>query len=132
MPISTTRGLSGSNALGSTAFSKVGAGKEFPIRRPCGADSNALTRFTLFFGGYESCEGSTSCAVVQRSISVLVEAGIHFIWRTNWPDRDHATRAGREEEVDQPVAFPARAELLHAVARARSAATRDLHWLAPA
>src|SRR6516162_72047 len=47
MPISTTRGLSGSNALGSTAFSKVGAGKEFPIRRPCGADSNALTRFTF-------------------------------------------------------------------------------------
>src|SRR5438045_6734265 len=72
------------------------------------------------------------CTVVWRSVSVLVETRIHLVWRTHRPDRDHANRAGRKEKMDQPVAFSARAELLHAPSRSRSAAARDLYRLAPA
>src|SRR3954451_3901166 len=73
---------------------------------------------------------STSDAVVCRSVPILVKARVHFIRRTDRPNRDHADRVGRKEKVDQPIALFARAELLHAAARPRSATTRDLHRLA--
>src|SRR5437016_1182497 len=72
------------------------------------------------------------CAVVWRGVSVLVKARIHFVWRTDRPDRDHANRAGRKEKMDQPIAISARLELLHVAARPGGATTRDLHRLAPA
>src|SRR6266480_2784009 len=130
MRISMTTNSSAQSASELIACLKVGRGREFPIRKFCGAGSNASTRSTHFFAGYERSwaharpafarwlrrGGSTSCAVVWRSVSVLAETRVHLVWRTNRPDRDHANRAGRKEKMDQPVAVFACVELLHAAA----------------
>src|SRR5437667_1199486 len=114
----------------------------------CVAVLNALMRSTRFCNGDEgqfttSYSGQTRsihhrtdspwrtcCAIVCRSVSLLVEAWLHLLRRADRADRDHADGTSRKEKMDQPIEFPARAQLLHAATRPRSAATRDLHWLA--
>src|ERR1700736_5270375 len=61
-----------------------------------------IQRFDLHESRNARCRPTrtTSCAVVWRSASVLAQARIHFVWRTDWTDRDHANRAGREKEMD--------------------------------
>src|SRR5947209_5815171 len=73
---------------------------------------------------------STRRALVCGSIPFLVEARLHLVRRTDWPDRHHADRVGREEEMDQSIAFSARVKLLHAPAWTGGAATGDLYRLA--
>src|ERR1043166_5172144 len=48
------------------------------------------------------------CADVWPGPSILAETWLHFIRRPDWPDRDHADRAGRKEKMDQPIAFSSR------------------------
>ena len=50
--------------------------------------------------------------------------------RPGRPDRGDAAQAGRREALDRPAPVPARPELLHAAARPRGPAARDLHRLA--
>src|SRR6266404_2308098 len=88
---------------------------------------NFKTRSTRLRRGYR---GHASRAIIRRSVSFLVKARTHLVWRTDRTDRDHANRAGRKEKMDQSVAISARAELLHAASRARGATTRHLHRLA--
>src|SRR5690242_15078496 len=59
-----------------------------------------------------------------RSISLLAKTRLHLLRRTHRPNRHHANRVGGEKEVDQPIPFFARAELLHAPARPGGAAAR--------
>ena len=69
---------------------------------------------------------------LRRGAALLAEAGLHQLRRAGRADRHHAHRTGRAAPLDQRAAFPACAELLHAAARPRGAATGDLHRLAAA
>src|ERR1700720_957028 len=136
-PIWTTRNFSASNVSESIACSKVGQKRDCQMKRFCVAVSIASTRSTHSCSGDEDDEDSTTrrtrstcCTHLCRSVSILAEARIHFVWWPDRPDRDHANGARREEEMDQPVAISARVKLLHAAARSRSAAAGDLHRLA--
>src|SRR6266446_6041507 len=53
MPISMTTNSSAQSVSELIACLKVGRAREFPIRKFCGAGSNASTRSTHFFAGYE-------------------------------------------------------------------------------
>src|SRR5713101_3815329 len=116
MPIWTTRDFSGSNVWESIACSKVGQKRDCPMRRFCVAVLSASTRSTHFCnddeGDFVTADSgptrSTCCAVVCGSVSVLVKTRIHFVWRADRPDRDHANGAGRKEKMDQPIAISAR------------------------
>src|SRR6266853_4836712 len=146
MRISMTTNSSAQSASELIACLKVGRAREFPIRKFCGAGSSALTRSTHLFDEYERRwrharpafarwlrrGGSTSCAVVWRSVSVLVEARVHFVWRTDWSDRDDARRTRREKTLDRQCQVSARAKFLHVAARPGSATACHLHRLAPA
>src|SRR5947208_8480319 len=121
MRISMTTNSSAQSASELIACLKVGRAREFPIRKFCGAGSSALTRFMHLFDEYERRwrparpafarwlrrGGSTSCAVVWRSVSVLVEARVHFVWRTDRPDRDLANRAGGVKKMAWRVTLSA-------------------------
>src|SRR5438045_7269719 len=120
------KNLSGPSASGSIESSKAGREKVCPTRRFCGEAGNALTRSTHFCTGYESVRrhpgstcnaGAASSALVWRSTSILVEARIHLVRRTDRPDCDHADRVGGKEKMDQPIAIPARPEFLHVASR---------------
>ncbi len=63
---------------------------------------------------------------LRRGPALLARARRHQLRRPGRADRDHAHRAGRAPPLDQRTALPARAELLHAAARAAGAAARDL------
>src|SRR5439155_26486142 len=131
MRISMTRNSSAQSVSELIACLKVGRAREFPIRKFSGAGSNASTRSTHFFAGYERswaharpafarwlrCGGSTAPAVVWRSVSVLAETQFHFVWRTHPPDRGHANRAGRGEKMDLSVTLFAPPEPLDAASR---------------
>ena len=59
--------------------------------------------------------------------------GLHrseLLRRPGRPDRGHAAQARRREALDRSAPVPARPELLHAAARPRGPAARDLHRLA--
>src|SRR5437762_3716517 len=73
---------------------------------------------------------STCRAVILRSIPFLVEARLHLVRWTDWPDRHHADRVGREEEMDQSVTIFTRVELLHVASRSGSDPARDSHRVA--
>src|SRR6266849_8805839 len=108
MPIWTTRDFSGSNVWESIACSKVGQKRDCPMRRFCVAVLSASTRSTHFCnddeGDFVTADSGptrsirqrtdspwrTYCAVVCRSASFLVEAGVHLIRWTDRPDRHHA------------------------------------------
>src|SRR5437667_1960528 len=106
MRISMTTNSSAQSVSELIACLKVGRAREFPIRKFCGAGSNASTRSTHFFAGYERswaharpafarwlrCGGAAGRAGVLRSVSVLAETGIHLVLRTGWVDRGYATR----------------------------------------
>ena len=62
----------------------------------------------------------------------MAEARLPQLRRPRRADRAHAPRAGRAPALDLREALPARAQLLHAAARPRGAAARDLHRLADA
>src|SRR5438093_13556972 len=101
------------------------------------ADSTVLMASTAFCNGYEirprnrgRTAQSTCRAVILRSIPLLVEARLHLVRWTDWPDRHHADRVGREEEMDQSVTIFTRVELLHVASRSGSDPARDLHRLA--
>src|SRR3984893_5955073 len=87
-----------------------------------------IQRFDLHESRNARCRQtrSTSCADFWRSASILAEARLHLLRRTDRPDRHHANRAGRKKEMDQPIAFSSRVELLHASARTGGAAAGDL------
>src|SRR5437879_8389677 len=99
MPIWTTRDFNASNAWESIACSKVGQKRDCPMRRFCVAVLSASTRSTHFCNDDEGDRvtadsgptRSTYCAVVCRSASFLVEAGVHLIRWTDRPDRHHAS-----------------------------------------
>ena len=74
----------------------------------------------------------TGCRALWRRAALLAEAGLHQLWRPRRADCHHAHRTGRAPPLDQRAALPARAELLHAAARPRGAATGHLHRLAAA
>src|SRR4029453_2371337 len=134
----TTRGFNGSKLWGLIVFSRVGRKKEFPTMRSCGAVSPVLTRSTHTCSGDESAslrasscsETSTNCTVVRRGVSILVEARLHLLRRTEWADRDDACGIGREKTLDRQFAISARAEFLHAASRPGGTATSHLHRLA--
>src|SRR4029077_4237609 len=121
-----------------------GRAREFLIRKFCGAGSSALTHSTHFFAGYERRwlparpafarwlrrRGSTSCAVVWRSVSILAETRVHLVWRTERPDRHDARRTRREKTLDRQCQVSARAKFLHVAARPGSATACHLHRLA--
>ena len=69
---------------------------------------------------------------VPRGAARLAEDRPRQFRRAGRADRAHASRAGRGEALDRRDAIPARAELLHAAARPRGAAARDLCRLAHA
>src|SRR4030095_10433520 len=139
-PTWTTRGFNGWKRLGLIVFSRVGRKKAFRTMRSCVAASPALTHSTHTCSGDESdsvrtnsCSAtSANCTVVRRGVSILVEARLHILRRTEWADRDDAYRVGREKTLDRQRTFSARAEFLHVASRPRSASTRHLHRLAVA
>src|SRR5712671_7228022 len=65
-----------------------------------------------------------------RGLPLLGQARFHRLRRTDRPDCDYAQRVGREEKVDWRITLLARAELLHALTGAGSAATGYLRRLA--
>src|SRR5882672_9887532 len=69
---------------------------------------------------------------LRRVLQSLAQDRLHQLRRAGRPDRHDAPHRGRREEMDRGVAVPARAELLHAAARARGAETCDLYRLAAA
>src|SRR6266496_317353 len=101
------------------------------------ADSSALMGSTVFCNGYEICNCDNSrptraadCSNIFRSTSILVEAWLHILRRTERADRDDARRVGREEKMGQQRAIPPCIEFLHVASGPRSAATGNLYRLA--
>ena len=62
----------------------------------------------------------------------MAQARVHQFRWPGGPDRADASRSGGEAALDFREPIPARAQLLHAPARPRGAATRDLYRLADA
>src|SRR4030095_2091198 len=139
-PIWTTRGFNGSKLSGLIVFSRVGRKKELLTMRSYVAASPALTRSTHTCSGDESdsvrtsscLATSTNCTVVRRGVSILVEARLHLLRRTEWPGRHDACGIGREKTLYRQFAISARAEFLHVASRPGGTSTRYLHRLAVA
>src|SRR5437667_4770229 len=98
------------------------------MSRFCVAVLNALMRSTHFCNGDEGYLATASNgrdiapdepSDVSRGVSILAQARLHFIWRTDGANRHHANRAGREKEVDQPGASSSCAQFLHVASRPR-------------
>ena len=66
------------------------------------------------------------------SPGVLVQAGLHQLWRAGGANCPHAPGTGGAQALDLGAALFACAQLLHAAARPRGAATGHLHRLADA
>src|SRR5439155_10160228 len=135
----TTRNFSASNVWESIACSRVGQKRVCLTMKFCVEVLSALTRSTHFYndgeGHFVTANSSRDIARdessdLSRSLPVLVETRLCFLWRTDRPDRHDAQGGCREKEVDQRNAFSPRAEFLHAAARAGSTATRYLYRLA--
>src|SRR6266536_3253112 len=134
-PIWTTRDFNAWKAWGLIACSKAGQNRACPMRRFCVEVLSALTRSTHFCNGDEGdiVSGATPAGEpsrVWRGFPILAQARFHLVWRTEWPDCDHAHRASRKEKMDRQFAFPACPEFLHVASRPGSDPARDLHWLA--
>ena len=69
---------------------------------------------------------------LQRGARRLGEDRRSVLRRPGRPDRADASRAGGRAQMDRRGAFPARAQFLHAAARSRGHAARDLCRLAAA
>ena len=100
-----------------------------PCHRAC---ATIAPRFGLRMVANDTGQRAAGGREFLRGVSLLAEARVHQLRRTGRADRDHAHGARRAPPLDQREAFLARAELLHAAARSRGAAARDLHRLAHA
>ena len=78
-------------------------------------------------GEGEEGSGQTKPVGFWEAFRFWVKLRFHQLRGARWPDRDHAPRAGREEAVGIGGPVSEDAQLLHAVARPRGAAGRDLH-----
>src|SRR5512133_1755366 len=138
MPILRTRNFSAASASGLTACSKDGRNEECQTRIFWPMAFAVSTVSMRFFSACEKARNRSHRVDVaigpssefSRSVSLLAQTRLHQFWRTDWSDRDHADRVGREEEVDQPIAISARAQLLHALAGSGGATAGHLRWLA--
>src|SRR5260221_10013213 len=74
-------------------------------------------------------ESAPSARRLGRSFSLLAQARLHQLRRTDRADRDHASGSRRTETLDLGEAFPARAQLLHGPAGTGSPAARHLYRL---
>src|SRR2546430_17520163 len=107
------RDFSGSRPWESIASSRAGLKRDCPIKKFYVVALSALTRSTRFCSADEftadSCQPrSASCSLIRRSIQILAEARIYFVWRADRADRNYADGAGGKEGVDQSVAVFAR------------------------
>src|SRR5262249_62389231 len=92
MLISMTINFSGANALELIASSRVGRSRDWPIKKFCGAVSNASMRFTHFCSDDDQeSEQQLRCrsdAVVARSVSVFSLPWIRQHRRAGCADHD--------------------------------------------
>src|SRR2546423_12528521 len=125
--ISKTKNSSARKRLELIASTKGGGRKDCRMMKSCGAVSNASTRSTP---SSNADDFTLVGAKFRRRFPLLGQAWVHLFRWTDWSDRDHADRASRTKTMDQPVAISPRAQLLHALARAGSAAVGHLHRVA--
>src|SRR5882724_3268749 len=114
-------------------------GKVYCIDRGCrlpsdGVPSKRCNRFIISRTDHghrrpRRSQPSAPAGEPGRSVPLLAQARLHQLRRPDRPDRDHAPGPGRAETLDLREALPARAQLLHGIARPRGAAARDLHRL---
>src|SRR4051794_33852937 len=95
-----------------------------PDPRPCTRSAGCHPVANVRGGGY-----TWASRAAPRGHPSLVRDLAADVRRPGRADRGHATGTGRGEALDRPASLPARAELLHAAARPRGAAARDLRGL---